>query len=147
MHALQTGRKPRVVTAMTMLKQMLFRYAFNGSSMPPFSHIFIQISRASWSCTGLGRRWFHRCSPLYNPPSWLYGQASVCYYGFWKFGCDGCFWKRLEAKYGGEFDLVPPRALSHLFRSEKMLSTLSNLPLLQEFSMILDQVPTSTLAS
>ncbi|KIK02903.1 hypothetical protein K443DRAFT_677255 [Laccaria amethystina LaAM-08-1] len=26
MHALQTGRKPRVVTAMTMLKQMLFRY-------------------------------------------------------------------------------------------------------------------------
>jgi 20S proteasome subunit beta 2 len=25
MHALQTGRKPRVVTAMTMLKQMLFR--------------------------------------------------------------------------------------------------------------------------
>ncbi|TCD71115.1 proteasome core particle subunit beta 2 [Steccherinum ochraceum] len=26
MHALSTGRKPRVVTAMTMLKQMLFRY-------------------------------------------------------------------------------------------------------------------------
>ncbi|EAU81477.1 proteasome subunit [Coprinopsis cinerea okayama7 len=26
LHALQTGRKPRVVTAMTMLKQMLFRY-------------------------------------------------------------------------------------------------------------------------
>ncbi len=26
MHGLQTGRKPRVVTAMTMLKQMLFRY-------------------------------------------------------------------------------------------------------------------------
>jgi len=26
MHALQTGRKPRVVTAMTMLKQMLFRH-------------------------------------------------------------------------------------------------------------------------
>ncbi|KAJ3517529.1 hypothetical protein NLJ89_g449 [Agrocybe chaxingu] len=26
MHALQTGRKPRVATAMTMLKQMLFRY-------------------------------------------------------------------------------------------------------------------------
>lgn len=25
MHALQTGRKPRVVTAMTMLKQMLFK--------------------------------------------------------------------------------------------------------------------------
>jgi 20S proteasome subunit beta 2 len=25
LHALQTGRKPRVVTAMTMLKQMLFR--------------------------------------------------------------------------------------------------------------------------
>jgi len=36
MHALQTGRKPRVVTAMTMLKQMLFRYAFNGSFMRPF---------------------------------------------------------------------------------------------------------------
>jgi len=26
LHALQTGRKPRVVTAMTMLKQMLFKY-------------------------------------------------------------------------------------------------------------------------
>ena len=26
MHGLQTGRKPRVVTAMTMLKQMLFRH-------------------------------------------------------------------------------------------------------------------------
>ncbi|KAG5220990.1 proteasome core particle [Salix suchowensis] len=26
LHALTTGRKPRVVTAMTMLKQMLFRY-------------------------------------------------------------------------------------------------------------------------
>lgn len=26
LHALQSGRKPRVVTAMTMLKQMLFRY-------------------------------------------------------------------------------------------------------------------------
>ena len=26
LHALQTGRKPRVVTAMTMLKQMLFRF-------------------------------------------------------------------------------------------------------------------------
>lgn len=26
LHALSTGRKPRVVTAMTMLKQMLFRY-------------------------------------------------------------------------------------------------------------------------
>ena len=25
LHALSTGRKPRVVTAMTMLKQMLFR--------------------------------------------------------------------------------------------------------------------------
>jgi len=29
LHALQTGRKPRVVTAMTMLKQMLFRYQGN----------------------------------------------------------------------------------------------------------------------
>ncbi|KIY52047.1 20S proteasome subunit [Fistulina hepatica ATCC 64428] len=29
MHALSTGRKPRVVTAMTMLKQMLFRYQGN----------------------------------------------------------------------------------------------------------------------
>ncbi|KAI0084409.1 nucleophile aminohydrolase [Irpex rosettiformis] len=29
MHALTTGRKPRVVTAMTMLKQMLFRYQGN----------------------------------------------------------------------------------------------------------------------
>ena len=27
LHSLSTGRKPRVVTAMTMLKQMLFRYA------------------------------------------------------------------------------------------------------------------------
>lgn len=26
LHTLQSGRKPRVVTAMTMLKQMLFRY-------------------------------------------------------------------------------------------------------------------------
>jgi 20S proteasome alpha/beta subunit len=29
LHALSTGRKPRVVTAMTMLKQMLFRYAYH----------------------------------------------------------------------------------------------------------------------
>jgi 20S proteasome subunit beta 2 len=29
LHALSTGRKPRVVTAMTMLKQMLFRYQGN----------------------------------------------------------------------------------------------------------------------
>ncbi|KIM43776.1 hypothetical protein M413DRAFT_443676 [Hebeloma cylindrosporum] len=29
LHGLQTGRKPRVVTAMTMLKQMLFRYQGN----------------------------------------------------------------------------------------------------------------------
>lgn len=27
LHSLSTGRKPRVVTAMTMLKQMLYRYA------------------------------------------------------------------------------------------------------------------------
>lgn len=31
MHALSTGRKPRVVTAMTMLKQMLFRCVLYAS--------------------------------------------------------------------------------------------------------------------
>lgn len=40
------------------------------------------------------------------------------------------------------FDQVPLRALSHLFHSDKMLSTLSNLPSLQEYSMILYQVLT-----
>lgn len=36
LHSLSTGRKPRVVTAMTMLKQMLFRFALSWASSYDF---------------------------------------------------------------------------------------------------------------
>lgn len=38
LHALSTGRKPRVVTAMTMLKQMLYQYALNS-----LTHIEVRL--------------------------------------------------------------------------------------------------------
>lgn len=46
LHALSTGRKPRVVTAMTMLKQYLFRCASRlSSSHPSLSAAYPHLSR------------------------------------------------------------------------------------------------------
>ena len=48
LHALNSGRKPRVVTAMTMLKQYLFQYVlshYNCKSLP--------ITHALYVCEGI----------------------------------------------------------------------------------------------
>jgi len=69
LHALSTGRQPRVVTAMTMLKQYLFQYVMVTIS-PYDSHPW-QIPGPSRRCTCSRRCRFDWSSPLHGPPPWL----------------------------------------------------------------------------
>ena len=84
LHALSTGRKPRVVTAMTMLKQMLFRSKYGRLLATPIVLIVCpQISGPYRCCTCIG---WCRCNgpaSVHYSPSWLHGQASIRNNGFW----------------------------------------------------------------
>jgi len=70
---LESGRKPRVVTAMTMLKQMLFRYDFSlfriGGCMGLLTTLFLGIKDKlvlRWCWVGLMRldRIYSRSIPM-----------------------------------------------------------------------------------
>ena len=82
-HALWTGRKPRVVTAMTMLKQMLFQYVITSLSPGLFGLdvspvLGIKVRSVRRSCLGaLTQR-----VPIYSQPTRLDGQAALCHHGF-----------------------------------------------------------------
>lgn len=63
LHRLGTGREARVVTAMTMLKQMLFRYIFQ---------FIFKISRAYRCCACFGWNRLHRATSLHYCSPWLH---------------------------------------------------------------------------
>lgn len=65
LHRLATGREARVVTAMTMLKQMLFKY--DDLSFNP------QIPGTDWCCSSIGRSRYDRPSPLHDRASRFHG--------------------------------------------------------------------------
>lgn len=79
LHALSTGRKPRVVTAMTMLKQHLFRCVpFLSFRSDVLNLCHRQISRACRRCARPRGRRRHRSTAVYHPSARVYRQAAVC---------------------------------------------------------------------
>lgn len=80
LHGLSTGRKPRVVTAMTMLKQMLFRCVVLGRSCYKYSDVRSMCEKASRTdrCgTSPRRRRRYWPSPLHHSSPWLNGQIAL----------------------------------------------------------------------
>jgi 20S proteasome alpha/beta subunit len=68
LHALSTGRKPRVVTAMNMLKQYLFRSVARPFVSCPVPHIHTKVSRSRWRRSGSWRSRRHGSSSLHDTP-------------------------------------------------------------------------------
>jgi hypothetical protein len=111
MLALQSGRKPRVVTAMTMLKQMLFRYVSSSNTIL-FSVLRVsQTSRAHRRCSSPWRCRSHWASPIHYSPTWFHRQTSLCDHGIRQPGSDGYFRKWLETRHGG--NLIPHLRLNN----------------------------------
>lgn len=78
LHALSTGRKPHVVTAMTLLKQHLYKYVFLFIFLTVMLNPKQKISRACWRCTRSRGCRHHRSTTLHHPSSRFYRQASLC---------------------------------------------------------------------
>ena len=121
LHALSTGRKPRVVTAMTMLKQHLYR-----SVRFPLLSVGIlnpsQIPRAHRRCTRPRRRGRHRSTPLHDPSLRFHGQAAVCDDGIGKPCSHGRLREHLEAQLDGNLTLpFSTRALTSPPQREQAL--------------------------
>lgn len=98
LHRLSSGRECRLVTALTMLKQMLFKFFWTHDHI-----LSLQVSRSYWSSAGIGWCWSCWFPSLHHLPTRKHGQTSICDHGFGIFGGNGSFWIKVATEYGGEF--------------------------------------------
>lgn len=106
MLALQSGRKPRVVTAMTMLKQMLFRFVIEPAITLPALNSF-QTPRTHRCCSNPWWCWSYWTPTIHHSSAWFYRQTPLRNNGFRQPCSHGHFWEWLETWHGGNFPSDP----------------------------------------